>query len=89
VRFADEIVDTFYEYDRSELLAKFKADTFEAIERKLSLNPILHSFQLTVNQFSIDLGLIEAFFRSMEMDLDKNSYDRAGYWSISMGRQKW
>ena len=79
VRFADEIVDTFYDYERSELLTRFKVDTFEAIERKLSLNPILHSFQLTVNKFNIDLGLIEAFFRSMEMDLDKNTYDRAGY----------
>ncbi|MBZ5858018.1 phytoene/squalene synthase family protein [Flavihumibacter profundi] len=79
VRFADEIVDTFHEYDKSVLLAEFKQQTYEAIERKISLNPILHSFQQTVNAYNIDHELIEAFFKSMEMDLDKKAYDHSGY----------
>ncbi len=79
VRFADEIVDTFHSHDKSNLLADFKAETYAAIERKLSLNPILHSFQLTVNKYNIDHKLIEAFFKSMELDLNENSYDQKGY----------
>ena len=79
VRFADEIVDTFHEHDKALLLAEFKSDTYEAIERKISLNPILNSFQLTVNEFKIDLKLVEAFFRSMEMDLHKYEYDLDRY----------
>jgi 15-cis-phytoene synthase len=79
VRFADEIVDTFHDQDKYYLLAQFRKDTFDAIERGISLNPILHSFQLTVNEYNIDHALIEAFFRSMEFDLDKNAYDQLGY----------
>lgn len=79
VRFADEIVDTFHDQNKKELLAQFKKETFDAIMRGLSLNPILHSFQKTVNQFKIDHELIHAFFRSMEMDLDKNFYNRDEY----------
>jgi 15-cis-phytoene synthase len=79
VRFADEIVDTFHEFDKATLLAEFKQETYAAIERKISLNPILHSFQITVNQFKIDHHLIEAFFTSMEMDLKKAKYDEQGY----------
>ncbi|MFN8265892.1 MAG: phytoene/squalene synthase family protein [Chitinophagaceae bacterium] len=79
VRFADEIVDTFHEHNKEALLANFKNETYKAISEKISLNPILHSFQLTVNQFKIDHELIEAFFKSMEMDLDKKQYNHAGY----------
>jgi phytoene/squalene synthetase len=79
VRFADEIVDTFHEHDKDSLLAQFKKETYDSIERGISLNPILNSFQLTVNRYNIDHELIEAFFRSMEFDLDKTSYDRVGY----------
>ena len=79
VRFADEIVDTFHDHDKDHLLAQFKKETYDAIERGISLNPILHSFQLTVNKYNIDPALIEAFFRSMEFDLDKNAYDQVGY----------
>jgi phytoene/squalene synthetase len=79
VRFADEIVDTFHDHDKYYLLAQFRKDTNDAIERGISLNPILHSFQLTVNEYNIDHALIEAFFRSMEFDLDKNAYDQVGY----------
>lgn len=79
VRFADEIVDTFHEHDKERLLANFKSDTYRAIEDKISLNPILNSFQKVVNEYSIDQDLIEAFFRSMEMDLNKISYDDQKY----------
>lgn len=79
VRFADEIVDTFHEYDKVALLAQFKKECYEAIENKISLNPILHSFQLTVNDYNICPDLVEAFFNSMEMDLDKQEYDASRY----------
>lgn len=79
VRFADEIVDTFHDYDKAGLLQQFKQETFEAIGRGISLNPILHSFQMTVNQYRIDLALVHDFFKSMEMDLNRQWYDTAGY----------
>lgn len=79
VRFADEIVDSFHGYDKASLLSEFKKQTYTAIETRISLNPILHSFQLTVNEFKISYDLIEAFFNSMEMDLNKTSYDQKGY----------
>lgn len=79
VRFADEIVDTFHDYDKQTLLAQFRKDTYDAIERGISLNPVLNSFQRTVNEFKIDLKLVDAFFHSMEMDLDKKCYDSKGY----------
>lgn len=79
VRFADEIVDTLHGHDKQLLLEEFKRETFEAIERRISLNPILNSFQQTVNQFQIGHDLIHAFFRSMESDLSQNKYDRQGY----------
>lgn len=79
VRFADEIVDTFHGHDKTVLLSEFKEATYLALDRGISLNPILHSFQLTVNQYSIDRSLIDAFLYSMELDLDKRNYDRAGY----------
>src|SRR6476620_7607223 len=79
VRLADEIVDTFHEHDKSLLLQQFKQETFDAIERKISLNPILNAFQKTVNQYRIAHHLIEAFFKSMESDLTQNAYDRQGY----------
>lgn len=79
VRFADEIVDTFHQHDKASLLEEFKKDTYLAIERKISLNPILHSFQLTVNQYNISHDLIDAFLYSMELDLSERKYDRNGY----------
>ena len=75
VRFADEIVDTFHGHDKKALLSQFRQETFDAIERKISLNPILHSFQQTVNEYEIDHGLINSFFSSMEMDLEKQCHD--------------
>ena len=79
VRFADEIVDTFHGYDKAMLFEEFKKATYDAIERGISLNPILHSFQMIVNQYKIDHALIDAFLYSMELDLGKHTYDRAGY----------
>lgn len=79
VRFADEIVDTFHQHDKAFLLNEFKQATYDAIQKGISLNPILHSFQLTVNAYHIDHNLIDAFLFSMEMDLSKRNYDRSGY----------
>ena len=79
VRFADEIVDTFHQFDKKYLLDKFKSDTYEAIETGISLNPILHSFQKIVRQYKIDHELIDAFLYSMEMDLYDIEYDNATY----------
>jgi len=80
VRLADEIVDTMHSHDKKYLLNKFKDDYKYAIENKISLNPILNSFQITVNRFDIDVKLIEQFIVSMEMDLDSSiKYDRKKY----------
>ena len=75
VRFADEIVDTFHDFPKKELLDKFRRDTFEAIELGISLNPVLHSFQNVVNKYNIEKELIDAFLDSMEMDLNLNAYE--------------
>lgn len=79
VRYADEIVDTFHEHDKKELLLRFKKDTYTSIAEKISLNPVLHSFQEVVNKYNIDLDLIEAFLVSMEMDLSKKEYSDPEY----------
>jgi 15-cis-phytoene synthase len=79
VRYADEIVDTFYGFDQKTLLDEFREDAYKAIERGISLNPVLHSFQLTVNQYHIEHELIDAFLHSMEMDLYKNQYTDSSY----------
>lgn len=79
VRYADEIVDTFHQHDKAELFNSFKQDTYKAIEQGISLNPILHSFQDTINRFNIPIPLIEAFLKSMEMDLDKSQYEEHSY----------
>lgn len=79
VRLADEIVDTFHDHDKRTLLEQFRRETFGAIERGISLNPVLNSFQLTVNEYQVDHQLIQAFFHSMEMDLEKRSYDADAY----------
>ncbi|MBS1934380.1 MAG: phytoene/squalene synthase family protein [Bacteroidetes bacterium] len=79
VRFADEIVDTFHDHDKEMLLRQFRQETYGAIERRISLNPILHSFQRTVNEYNMDPSLIEAFFRSMEMDIHKKNFSKEQY----------
>lgn len=79
VRYADEIVDTFHDHDKKALLSTFREDTLKAIYAKLSLNPVLQAFQLVVNEYSIELPLIEAFLKSMEMDLEKTSFNLNAY----------
>ena len=74
VRFADEIVDSFHEYPKEELLNRFEDDLYFSLTNKISLNPILNSFQKTVNVFSIDKTLIAAFLKSMRWDLEKKVY---------------
>ena len=79
VRFADEIVDTFHEYDKAFLLQQFKETTYDALHRGISLNPVLNSFQRTVNEYDIDLKLVDEFFQSMELDLSKKVYSQKEY----------
>jgi|TARA_B110000444_G_scaffold252999_1_gene283134 phytoene/squalene synthetase len=74
VRFADEIVDSFHDYNKEELLNNFEKELTYALTNKISLNPILNSFQKTVNKYNIDTSLINAFLKSMRWDLDKNIY---------------
>jgi len=85
VRFADEIVDSFHGYDKANLLQKFRLDTIEAIDQGISLNPILNSFQETVNQYNIEWDLIETFLDSMKMDLNPEVSDQAYYEKYILG----
>ena len=75
VRFADEIVDTFHDYDKKELLNRFIDELNFSLKNKISTNPILNSFQHTVNKYKIDYGLIDSFLKSMKMDLKKIKYN--------------
>jgi 15-cis-phytoene synthase len=79
VRLADEIVDTYHGSDKKELLENFRQDTLKAIDKRVSLNPVLHAFQEVVHEYNIELKLIEDFIRSMEMDLDMKAHDRQSY----------
>ncbi|MBL7925200.1 MAG: phytoene/squalene synthase family protein [Bacteroidia bacterium] len=79
VRLADEIVDTFHEFDKATLLKRFTQQTWEAIDEKINTNPILHSFQLVVHKYNIDRDLISAFLHSMEMDLFNHHYNTDAY----------
>ena len=85
VRFADEIVDSFHGYNKKYLLEKFRSDTFEAIENRISLNPILNSFQQAVHRYNIDVALIDTFLKSMEMDLEKQDYSKEKYEQYILG----
>lgn len=85
VRLADEIVDSFHAYDKSVLMAEFRRETVVAIERKISLNPILNSFQETVHRFGIEWEHIDRFLKSMEMDLDKIEYNQMLYEDYILG----
>ena len=85
VRIADEIVDTFHNHDKKQLLENFRRDTYVAIEQGLSINPILHSFQYVVRKYNIPHNLIEAFLKSMEMDLHKTIYDKKQYETYIFG----
>ena len=85
VRFADEIVDSFHGFDKAKLLARFKDDTYLAIEEKISLNPILNNFQYVVNKYNIEKELIDLFLKSMEMDLQNVTYDQPGFEAYILG----
>jgi len=85
VRLADEIVDSFHDYDKVFLLSKFRHDCFEAIEHGISLNPVLNSFQQVVNEFKIEMELIELFLKSMEMDLCEHQYTPEKYDQYILG----
>ena len=85
VRFADEIVDSFHGHDKAALLHRFKKETYESIRERISLNPILNSFQATVNRFNIEDGLIEQFLKSMEMDLHRATHDRDSFKEYILG----
>lgn len=74
VRFADEIVDSFHEYNKEELFALFETDLNLSLKNKISLNPVLNSFQHTVTKYSIPYDLIAAFMKSMKLDLTKTTY---------------
>jgi len=74
VRFADEIVDSFHNYNKEELLNNFEKELKYSLEKKISLNPILNSFQKTVHKYNIDVKLINAFLKSMRWDLNKKQY---------------
>jgi phytoene synthase len=85
VRFADEIVDTFHGFDKAALLARFRADTYRAIEEVISLNPILHSFQRVVNEFRIERELYDTFLDSMAIDLTDTAHDQRSYDTYILG----
>jgi phytoene/squalene synthetase len=85
VRLADEIVDSFHEFNKKELLDDFKKQTFQAIDVKISLNPILNSFQHAINYYQIDKWLIDAFFDSMEMDLEDQQYNQETFDKYILG----
>ena len=85
VRLADEIVDSFHDYDKDRLLQRLKTETWNALDEKISLNPILQSFQETVNKFNIDKALIEQFLHSMEMDLQQIDYNSDLYKEYILG----
>ncbi|MCZ8215320.1 MAG: phytoene/squalene synthase family protein [Cyclobacteriaceae bacterium] len=85
VRFADEIVDSFHDFDKKTLLERFRKETYQAIEEGISLNPILNSFQHTVNTYKIEKELTDTFLRSMEWDLSKTVYDEQGMKEYILG----
>ena len=85
VRLADEIVDSFHDFDKLNLLQEFKADTYQSIAEGISLNPVLNAFQATVNQYGIEKELIEAFLYSMEMDLSQKVFDQESFEKYILG----
>ncbi|MDP4175056.1 MAG: phytoene/squalene synthase family protein [Bacteroidota bacterium] len=79
VRLADEIVDTFHGFDKASLLKGLREETYRAINMGISVNPVIHSFQMTVKIYNIDISYIDAFLNSMAMDLNNTSYERNVY----------
>jgi phytoene synthase len=85
VRCADEIVDSFHGYEKAELLEEFRQETWKAIERGISLNPVLNSFQAVVNKYKVEQELIDSFLHSMEMDLALQTHDEVSYGTYILG----
>ena len=85
VRLADEIVDSFHGYNKEKLLKRLRKETLHALNERISLNPILQSFQETVNNYKIDKELINQFLSSMEMDLQQIEYDSDLYKTYILG----
>jgi phytoene/squalene synthetase len=85
VRFADEIVDSFHGYDKKGLLEQYREETHRAIDQRISLNPILNSFQATVNRYGIRKELIDRFLDSMEMDLEQKSHNLSTFDEYILG----
>lgn len=79
VRLADEIVDSFHDFDKKQLIASLREEVYLAIERKISLNPIINSFQEVYHQYNISEHLLDSFLVSMEMDLEKKEYNSEEY----------
>ena len=85
VRLADEIVDSFHGFNQKDLLKRFREETNIALSEKISLNPIINSFQKTVHEYQIDTALIDQFLNSMEMDLSKIDYNDDLYKEYILG----
>lgn len=85
VRVADEIVDSFHDYDKRVLLTRFIEQTDQALEERISLNPIMQSFQETVHRYGINRCLVDQFLKSMEMDLNQVAYDEDLYKEYILG----
>lgn len=75
VRFADEIVDSFHNFNKPILFDRFEQALSDALTDTISLNPILNSFQETVHRYNIDREYINAFMQSMRWDLSKKVYE--------------
>lgn len=85
VRVADEIVDSFHDYNKGRLLQEFRLDTIKALKDGISTNPVLNAFQSVVTKYQIEFELIDTFLKSMEMDLYKFDYDQKGYEEYILG----
>ena len=85
VRFADEIVDTFHDQEKGLLLKEFRAETYKAIDRKISLNPVLNAFQEVVHRYGLEVEMIDSFLDSMEMDLFFHNYQDSLYQTYIYG----
>ena len=85
VRFADEIVDSFHDQNQRELFDEFKRDTYLAMDRRFSMNPILQAFQVAYHEYNIDQEHVDLFLRSMEWDRDHQVYDRTGFEEYIVG----
>lgn len=85
VRLADEIVDSFHGHQQAVLLGRLEEETYQALDERISTNPILQAFQRTYHQFGLERDHVDQFLQSMEWDLDRKAYDRANFDSYVVG----